>query len=67
VTASNPGFRFNDGDFDALSTWPLYEGGGTEVPFGSIVSVIYTLGTYHGSSGLVMSSNLISVILLSLP
>ena len=67
ATASNQGFRFNERDFNALLTWPLYEGGGTEVLFGSIISVIYMLSTYCGSSGFAMSSNLISVILLALP
>jgi hypothetical protein len=60
------GFDFSDADFTNLSTWPLYKGGSTELPLDSVVSVIYTLGTYRGSAGQVLSSNLISVILLSL-
>jgi hypothetical protein len=61
------GFTFSDADFRNLSTWPLYKGGSVELPVDSIVSVIYMLGTYRGSSGSVLTSNLISVILLSNP
>ncbi|KAH9953506.1 hypothetical protein BGW80DRAFT_1259288 [Lactifluus volemus] len=42
------GFTFSDADFRNLSTWPLYKGGSVELPVDSIVSVIYTLGTYRG-------------------
>jgi hypothetical protein len=59
------GFSFSDTDFRNLSTWPLYKGGSVELPVESVVSVIYTLGTYRGSAGPVLTSNLISVILLS--
>jgi hypothetical protein len=59
------GFGFSDTDFRNLSTWPLYKGGSVELPVESVVSVIYTLGTYRGSAGPVLTSNLISVILLS--
>jgi len=59
-------FLFKDDQFKQLSAWPLYKGGYTEVPCGSIVLVVYTLGMYHGLSGPVLCSNLISVILLAL-
>ncbi|KAH9953321.1 hypothetical protein BGW80DRAFT_1259375 [Lactifluus volemus] len=42
------GFTFSDAVFRNLSTWPLYKGGSVELPVDSIVSVIYTLGTYRG-------------------
>jgi len=61
------GFHFKDKEFETLSSWPLYKGGGhVEAPLGSVVSVVYTLATYRGSYGPVLCSNLISVILLSL-
>ncbi|KAH9953255.1 hypothetical protein BGW80DRAFT_1259407 [Lactifluus volemus] len=41
------GFGFSDTDFRNLSTWPLYKGGSVELPVESVVSVIYTLGTYR--------------------
>lgn len=58
------GFRYKERDFGNLAAWPLYTEE-SEVPDGSIVSVVYTVGTYQGSSGPVLSSNLISVILIS--
>lgn len=60
------GFSFTDADFENLSSWPLYKGGPTEVPLDAVVSVGYTLGTYRGNAGHVLSSNLIFVILLAL-
>ena len=67
ASAKRHGFRFNKADFDDLSKFPLYKGGRTEVPIDSVVSIVYTLGMYRASSGgFVLTSNLISVILLSL-
>jgi hypothetical protein len=60
------GFSFSDADFSNLSKWPLYKGGATEVPDEAVVSVGYTLGTYRGSSGPVLSSNVMFVILLAI-
>ena len=62
----HPAFKFNDSDFRQLSSWPLYrEGQITELPDEAIVSVGYSLGTYFGASGKVLSSNLQFIILLS--
>jgi hypothetical protein len=59
-------FRFNETDFSRLSSWPLYRKGLVcELPDEAIVSVGYSLGTYKGASGTVVSSNLQFVILLS--
>jgi hypothetical protein len=58
---------FNDSDFQRLSTWPLYRKGTKEIPVDSIVSVGYTIGTYRGATGPVLSSNIRFVILLSVP
>ena len=59
-------FRFNNTDFNRLSSWPLYHKGlVSELPDDSIVSVGYSLGTYKGVSGTVVSSNIQFVILLS--
>ncbi|KAH9967620.1 hypothetical protein BGW80DRAFT_1462138 [Lactifluus volemus] len=66
ATNDRKGFGFREADFKNMSAWPLYRGGAAEIPLESVVSVIYTLGTYRGSAGPVLSSNLISVILLSL-
>jgi hypothetical protein len=66
ATKGRKGFTFSDADFKSLSTWPIYGGGPTEVPVDAVVSVGYTLGTYCGSAGPVLSSNLIFVILLNL-
>ncbi|KAG6884429.1 hypothetical protein C0993_011208 [Termitomyces sp. T159_Od127] len=35
-------FRFAPSDFDAINTWPLFHGGQSEVPEGSMVAVGYT-------------------------
>ena len=52
-------FRFNNTDFNHLSSWPLYHKGlVSELPDDSIVSVSYSLGTYKGVSGTVVSSNI---------
>jgi len=58
---------FTDADFSKLSSWPLYCDGATEIPTDSIVSVGYTLSTYKGSSGPVLSSNVHFVIVISTP
>ena len=63
----HPPFKFNDADFRGLSSWPLYRKGVTELPLDAVVSVGYSLGTYKGNSGTVLSSNLQFVILLSAP
>jgi hypothetical protein len=61
-----PAFKFNDADFKRLSTWPVYRKGlVSELPLDAIVSVGYSLGTYFGKTGSVLSSNLQFVILLS--
>jgi hypothetical protein len=61
-------FKFNDSDFRRLSSWPLYRKTLiSELPEDAIVSVGYSLGTYFGASGTVLSSNLQFVMLLSLP
>ena len=62
-----PAFAFSDNDFVSLSTWPLYKKGTSEIPADSIVSVGYTLGTYKGSSGPGLSSNIQFVIVLATP
>jgi hypothetical protein len=62
-----PAFMFSDADFNQLSSWPLYLKGTSEIPVDSIVSVGYTLGTYKGTTGAVLSSNIQFVILLSTP
>jgi hypothetical protein len=58
------GFGFSDTNFRNLLSWLLYKGGSVELPEDSIVFVIYMLSTYRGSTGPVLTSNLISVILL---
>ena len=58
---------FNNSDFQCLSTWPLYQKGTREIPVDSIDSVGYTIGTYRGATGVVLSSNICFVILLSVP
>ena len=60
-----PAFTFSNADFNKLLTWPLYKEGTSEIPVDSIVSVGYTLGTYKGSTGLVLSSNIQFVIVLA--
>ena len=61
-----PAFKFNNTDFKRLSSWPLYRKGlVSELPLDATVSVGYSLGTYKGASGTVLSSNLQFVILLS--
>ena len=63
-----PAFKFTDADFRRLASWPLYRKGlVSELPDEGIVSVGYSLGTYLGASGKVLSSNLQFVILLSAP
>ena len=57
---------FNDFDIRRLSSWPLYRRSLTcELPDDAIVSVGYTLGTYSGATGAVLSSNIQFVILLA--
>lgn len=60
-----PPFMFTDADFARLSSWPIYRKGAAEVPIESVVSVGYSLSTYRGVSGLVLSSNIQFVVLLS--
>lgn len=62
-----PAFMFTDADFSNLSSWPLYRDGATDIPADSIVSVGYTLSTYKGASGPVLSSNIHFVIVISTP
>lgn len=62
-----PAFKFSDADFNKLLSWPLYCKGASEIPSDSIVSVGYTLGTYKGTSGPVLSSNIQFVIVLTVP
>ena len=62
-----PAFKFSDADFNKLSSWPLYRKGSSEIPADSIVSVGYTLGTYKGTSGPVLSLNIQFVIVLAVP
>lgn len=66
ATKGRKGFSFSHADFRNLSSWPLYGGGQKEVPLDAVVSVGYTLGTYRGGAGPVLSSNLIFVVLLAL-
>ena len=67
--SGKPAFTFSVADFDKLSTWPLYlyKKGTCEIPVDSIVSVGYTLGTYKGTTGPVLSSNIQFVIVLAIP
>lgn len=58
---------FTDDDFANLSSWPLYRKGAVDIPTDSIVSVGYTLSTYKGSTGPVLSSNVHFVIIVSTP
>ena len=60
-------FSFSDADFNNLSSWPLYRKGTSDIPADSIVSVGYTLSTYKGTSGPVLSSNIHFVIIISVP
>lgn len=62
-----PPFLFTDSDFNNLSSWPLYRKGTSDIPVDSIVSVGYTLSTYKGTSGTILSSNIHFVILISIP
>lgn len=62
-----PPFMFTDSDFARLSSWPLYRKGSSEVPIDAVVSVGYSLSTYRGASGLVLSSNVQFIVLLSIP
>ena len=65
--SGKPAFAFSDADFNKLSTWHLYKKGTCEIPVDSIVSVGYTLGTYKGTAGPVLSSNIQFVIVLATP
>ena len=60
-------FMFTDSDFANLLSWPLYRKGATDIPVDSIVSVGYSLSTYRGASGPVLSSNIHFVIIISTP
>ena len=60
-----PAFGFTAAEFGELLSWPLYWGGSTEAPLDAVVSIGYTLATYQGNSGPVLSSNLQFIILLS--
>ena len=60
-------FMFSDVDFNNLASWPLYQKGTSEIPEHSVVSVGYTLGTYKGTTGPVLSSNLQFVIVIATP
>jgi hypothetical protein len=52
-------------EFRSLSSMPHYCKGTSELPSDSIISVGYTLATYAGQSGPVLSSNIQFVILLT--
>lgn len=67
VRKGRRGFMFMDSDFRRLTSMPLYRRPPCEVPLGSIVTVGYTLSTYNGNSGPVLSSNLQFIILLTSP
>jgi len=60
-------FLFTESNFNNISTWPMYRKGKSDIPVDSIVSVGYTLSTYKGLSGPILSSNVQFVILLSIP
>jgi hypothetical protein len=60
-------FAFTDADFANLTAWPLYRKGLSDVPPDSIVSVGYSLSSYKGASGPVLSSNAQFVIVISIP
>jgi hypothetical protein len=60
-------FMFKDADFASLLSWPLYRKGSSDIPANSIVSVAYTLSSYKGGSGPVLSSNIHFVIIISTP
>ena len=60
-------FVFSDADFHKLTSWPLYRKGSNEIPIDSVVSVGYTLGSYKGTTGPVLSSNIQFVIVLATP
>lgn len=62
-----PAFLFSDADFNKLTTRSLYGKGASEIPVDSVVSVGYTLGTYKGFAGPVLSSNIQFVIVLATP
>ena len=60
-------FMFTDEDFRNLTLWPLYRKGSCDIPVDSVVSVGYTLSTYKGASGPVLSSNIHFIIIISTP
>ncbi|KAF8814946.1 hypothetical protein BYT27DRAFT_7334194 [Phlegmacium glaucopus] len=60
-------FLFTDADFANLLSWPLYRKGTSDIPADSIVSVGYTLSSYKGVSGPVLSSNVHFIIIISTP
>ncbi|KAF8811289.1 hypothetical protein BYT27DRAFT_7208705 [Phlegmacium glaucopus] len=60
-------FTFTDADFANLLSWPLYRKGANDIPLDSVVSVGYTLSSYKGASGPVLSSNIHFVIVISTP
>ena len=60
-------FMFTDGDFANLSLWPMYQKGLVDIPADSVVSVGYSLSSYKGTLGPVLSSNIHFVILISVP
>ena len=60
-------FKFTDNDFAKLSSWPLYRKGSSDIPADSVVSVGYSLSSYKGASGPVLSSNIHFVIIISVP
>ena len=60
-------FTFTDADFANLASWPLYRKGSSDIPLDSVVSVGYTLSSYKGASGPVLSSNAQFVIIISVP
>jgi hypothetical protein len=62
-----PPFMFTDADFAKLQLWPLYRDGAADIPPDSVVSVGYTVSTYKGGSGSVLSSNVLFVIVISTP
>jgi hypothetical protein len=63
----DPPFNFTDRDFAGLPTRALYRKGLADIPPDSVVSVAYSLSSYKGISGRVLSSNIHFVIVISTP
>lgn len=58
---------FTDGNFGNLSSWPLYHKGAADILADLIISIGYTLSTYKGALGPVLSLNIHFVIVISTP